>query len=204
MTSMLSLSQEASASLSVLLEKPLIAGASVSADHSAPSPGKKLALRYTSKDKVKTIAFNGRPGVETLKSINDQVLKDRSILIGIDLFFWDSVLPSSRASLEALDKLFKQSDKYNLPLVLGEIPGLMPSRQPSRNKLNQAIRQGCAQRTNCYVMPFDQLLRQVLANGYLEIKGKRYTLPQLVPDGLHLNHLASEEIADRLQTLLEI
>src|SRR5688572_6905011 len=62
-------SESSKEALNKLMEAPLIAGASVSADYNSLSPGKTLALRYTAKSKILTRAQGGRHGVETVKTI---------------------------------------------------------------------------------------------------------------------------------------
>lgn len=76
----------------IVLEKPLITGASVSADWSTSSPGKTLALRYTEKSKIKTIAFGGRPGRDVIREIKPRDVEGRSIIMAVDFLFWDSTL----------------------------------------------------------------------------------------------------------------
>lgn len=194
---------KAPGSLETLLQRPLITGASVSADWSSLSPGKKLSKKYTSDQNIRTIAVGGRPGVESIKTIHDQDLKDRTVILALDFFFWDSTLASQEKSLLALDLLLDKAEKHNLPIVLGEIPELLPGRQPGRAKLNQAITNSCSKLEQCAVMTFDQLHRQVLKDGYLDIKGRKYTIRELVPDGLHLSEPAGNELMDRLQNLIQ-
>lgn len=79
-----------------------------------------------------------------------------------------------------------------MPLVLGEIPELLPGRQVSRIRLNQEMRHY----EQCYLMPFDQLHCQVLKDGFLEIKGRKFSIKELVPDGLHLSQHTAEYLAD--------
>ncbi|MDQ3234402.1 MAG: hypothetical protein M3Q07_21570, partial [Pseudobdellovibrionaceae bacterium] len=54
----------------------------------------------------------------------------------------------------------------------------------------------------CFLMPFNQLHEQVSKDGYLEIKGRKYSLKELVPDGLHLSVPTSEYLADMMLALL--
>ena len=187
---------------SELLEKPLITGASVSADWGTASPGKTLALRYTENSKIRTIAFGGHPGRDVIKRIQPQDFKDRSIIIAIDFFFWDSTLPDIRESLKALDSIISYSSDLGLPIILGEIPELLPGRQAQRMRLNQEINKKCTSYKKCFLMPFDQLHRQVLKDGYLEIKGQKYSLRELVPDGLHLSIPTTEYLADIMLAIL--
>lgn len=190
-------------SLEKLMQRPLILGASVSADRATASPGKRLALRYTKPTEIKTVAIGGMPSTKVLPSVSSKDLADRSIIIGIDLFFWDSTLQTPTASVEALKKLIAQAERMNVPLVVGEVPELIPGMQPSRVAINQAILKQCESSKNCYVMKLDSLLKQVLRDGYLNFKGRKYTLRELVPDGLHIGPIAGEEIANRLAALLE-
>ena len=41
-------------------------------------------------------------------------------------------------------------------------------------------------------MSFDQLHRQVLKDGFLEIKGHKFTIKEHVPDGLHISQPTTE------------
>lgn len=191
-----------SQSLRNVLERPLITGASVSADWSTLSPGKVLALRFTDSTNIRTLAFGGRPGKEVIKELDQAALKDRTAILGIDFLFWDSTLTDSTASLKALQTIMKYASSKNLFIVLGEIPELLPGRQGLRSKLNQEIAKSCKAYARCYLMPFDRLHKQVLKSGYLEIKGKRYSINELVPDGLHLSVPASEFLADLMQAIL--
>ncbi|MBC7396318.1 MAG: hypothetical protein H7333_02650 [Bdellovibrionales bacterium] len=170
----------------------------MSADWLAESPGRKLALRYTKPHHIKTIAFGGRPGLQVLKSVTKADLEDRTIIIGVDLFFWDSTLPSADASIKALHELVKQTQELDIPLVLGEIPELIPERQPSLAVLNQALSKVSSIHGHCHLMLFNQLMHQILEDGHLHIRGRNYSIPDLVPDGLHLGEIAGEFLADRL------
>ncbi len=184
--------------LEKLFERPLILGASVSADWLAESPGKKLALRYTKPHLIKTIAFGGRPGLQVLKNVSPSDLKDRTIIIGVDLFFWDSTFTNADASVKALNELVAQTKELEIPLVLGEIPELIPERQPCIKPLNQALSKVANIHGHCHLMLFNQLMHQILEDGHLHIKGRDYSIPDLVPDGLHLGEIAGEFLADRL------
>jgi hypothetical protein len=164
-----------------LLAAPLITGASVSADWNSLSPGKRLALKYTDSEKIRTRAVGGRAGVETIKALKDGDFTGRSIVFALDFLFWDSTLESISGSLLALDQLIYKTKKNHIPLVLGEIPALLPpGRQPQREKLNKAIHTKCVASENCYVMAFDQLHRQIRRDGYLVIKNRRFTLRELI------------------------
>lgn len=187
---------------SAVLRNPLITGASVSADRGTPSPGRRLSLRYTGPENIHTIAYGGRLGRETLKQVTEKTLVDRSAVLAIDLFFWDSALANVDESVASLRRLARQTAAKNIPLILGEIPELLPGRQPSLRRLNREINEACALNPRCRVVPFEGMLKKVLSDGGLEIGGRRYSIFELVPDGLHLAPVAGEYLADRMNELI--
>lgn len=184
-----------------ILEKPLITGASVSADFGTESPGKRLALRFTSPDKIKTIAHGGTPGVQTVAKLMETDFADRTSVIAIDLFFWDSVIGEQHEVVSALHRIVALSKRHDLPVVLGEIPELLPERQPNRIALNSAIDKACKEYSNCFVMPFNQLHKKLKSQGYIDVNGKKLTVRDIVPDGLHLSAPASDFLADTMLNL---
>lgn len=184
------------------MQRPLILGASVSADWSSLSPGKKLALRYTQHRELRTVAYAGTPGVETLKKMPLTALEGRSIVIALDLFFWDSTHPSPDPSLFALRRFLKEIVAANLPIVLGDVPELLPGRQGQRERINKAIHESCRFHNKCLVFSFDQLHQQIKRDGFLEIQGRKLSLRELVPDGLHLASIAGDYLTDMLKDLL--
>jgi hypothetical protein len=181
---------------------PLILGASVSADYGTLSPGRRASLRYTEPTRIRAIAQGGTPGVEIVGRVRGNDVGDRSVVIALDLFFWDSTLVDPSRSLAAVQHLTQWTAAQGIPLLLGDIPLLLPGRQPQRARLNQAIRAQCRRTTQCVLVPLDALHQQVIRDGFLTIHGKRYALPELVPDGLHLSPPASEFLADTLVALL--
>lgn len=190
--------------LKTLLQRPLIIGASVSNDRGAQSPGKKLALHYTSLENIKLIARNGSGGFKILRGLEEAEISDRSVILALDLFFWDSTLKSSLdLSLEELGRLTRMAEKLNIPLVIGEVPDLLPGFQPARLHINDAIEDRCADERRCYMLSLDPLLRELRENGFLTFKGRRLTMKDLVPDGLHLSSVGSELLAEQLKELLE-
>jgi len=179
-----------------LFQSPLIVGASVSADWSSLSPGKVLSLRYTSKQNIETVARPGRPSYDVLPLLSENQLKGRSIIIGFDLFFWDTTGPSVQKSEAALSRLLNEAKRHRVPVVIGDVPELLRGHQPRRAEINAMIRRSCQTKSLCHVVPLDRLHQQVLREGALTINGRRYTMSELVPDGLHVNKTASEYLAD--------
>lgn len=186
-----------------IMQKPLIIGASISADRISQSPAKKLALDYTKLDNIKKITRNGSGGFKILKDLNTVDLNDRTVVLALDLFFWDSTLKSSiDLSLEQMDRLIHMADERGIPLVIGEVPDLLPGFQPARQTLNDAIAKKCFMNKNCYMFALDPLLQKLRQDGYLSFAGKKFRLAELVPDGLHLSSAGSELLAAELKALL--
>lgn len=179
-----------------IFKKPLITGASISADWASLSPGKRLSLRYTDAKEIRTLAKSGNPSTEILKTVTRDAIKDRSVVIGFDLFFWDSALPSQTKSIEEMKRLIQTTKELNVPLVLGDIPELLPGRQQGRRELNQMIHRYCKVESNCFLVRLDDLHRQVMRDRALTVDGKRYSFKELVPDGLHIGDVAGNFLAD--------
>ncbi|MBC7742537.1 MAG: SGNH/GDSL hydrolase family protein [Bdellovibrionaceae bacterium] len=189
--------------LSLILQRPLIMGASISGDYNALSPGKRLALNYSKKENIKTISCSGSKSSQIMMSFNEKDLVDRSIIIALDLFFWDSTLHSDNDAIQQIDRLIKAAQAHGIPLVIGEVPELVPGWQPSRIALNKEIKARCRSGNRCLMMPFDDLLKKIINDGYVLSKGYRYDLSELIPDGLHLNALGSDVVAEKLEIFLE-
>ncbi len=183
-----------------LFAKPLIVGASISADWAAASPGKRLSSRFTSD--IRVIARGGQPGAKMLPQVRARDLEDRSIVIGFDLFFWDSARGSVEEASLQFRKMVIETKRLGIPFIVGDIPELLPGFQPGRRELNQMIRRAAAAHDHVYVVPLDELYTRILRDHSLEIGGRQYSFFDLVPDGLHIGETASEFLADLiLETL---
>lgn len=191
-------SVSADARLVHLFARPLVLGASVSAGFGTTSPGRRAALRLSPSADVRTVAKNGASARETLARLQDRDLEGRTLIVGIDLLFWDSTQPAAEPTLKALDRLLERAQALKIPLVLADVPELLPGRQPSRLELNRHLRSVCTRQRDCHLLSLDALLQQILRDGALVHEGRRIPLPQLVPDGLHLSEVASEFLAGRI------
>jgi hypothetical protein len=184
-----------------IFKNVLIVGASVSADWNTSSPGKRLGRKFGGPNSPVTVARGGAPGKEMIHQMNGKLLKDRSAIIGIDFLFWDSVESSTQSSILALQKLIQLGQEHKIPVILGNIPELLPGRQISRKYLNQKISEACERLENCFLMNLDQLHQQVVKEG-LRIGNQVYSIEDLVPDGLHLSDVAAHYIAERIQNVI--
>jgi hypothetical protein len=189
--------------LKTMLSHPLIVGASVSADYYTKSPAKRLALRYTTLDQISILARNGTPGKLTIVGITPELLHDRSIVIGLDMFFWDATQVDAVPSLAAIEKLVALTQTAKIPLVLGNVPSLMPALQPRRAMINAKIASVCQPENGCYMLDLDSIFHKTMHAGGVIFRGKHYGLQDLLPDGLHIADVAAEYLADSLEQLLD-
>jgi hypothetical protein len=184
-------------------EKPLIAGASISADFKTKSPGKRLAERFTDAAKITTVAQSGAPALQIEPRITSELLSSHTLLIAMDLFFWDSTQGDPAPSLAALDRLLEKAEQAGIPLILGDIPALIPIGQSSRSALNRALREKCVRAQQCYLLPLDSIHRTLIEEGSISFEGAKYTLREVMPDGLHLSDVGARYLADRMAALLQ-
>lgn len=181
---------------SELFAKPFIVGASISADWVAHSPGKRLAFRHSKNSDVRVLARGGQTGVTVLNLLKSQDLEDRSVIIGFDLFFWDSVRGNLKSVNERLDRLAAEAERIGVPLIIGDVPELIPGFQPLAQAINEKLYALQSRSKVLRVIPLEKLYLQMMETGYVEIKGHRYTFFDLVPDGLHIGDVASDFLAD--------
>lgn len=186
-----------------VLKRPLIVGASVSGDFLTQSPGKRLALRYTTADQIKVIAANGKPGREMLKFVDKDTLRDRTAIIGLDLFFWDSFAARPHETLKEIERLVKLAEEKKIDLVLGEVPEFVPHLQKSAAAINQKIAEVCAAHPRCHRLALHSILMKTLRDGYVLQDGKKVPVENLLPDGLHISAPASEFLAEEIKKAFE-
>lgn len=189
--------------VSEAMSRPLLTGASVTAGHTAPSPGLLLSEKYTTTDKVVTLARNGAKGMEIIPEITDAVLSDRTIVIGVDLMFWDSTLGDIGPSTIALEKLINMCADKKIPLVIGDIPNLVGFFQFQRRALNRKIHELCVVEKGCKILSIDEINQKLTQQGFIAFGGQRYNRSELLPDGLHLSRIGSEIVASYLEKLIE-
>ncbi|NDG86084.1 MAG: hypothetical protein EBX52_13730, partial [Proteobacteria bacterium] len=131
-----------------LLARILVAGASQSADTNTESPAKVLARRVGTFDALKVAAFPGKKGSYTVPRIPEADFRDASLIIGHDLFFWDSISLSCDESLKTLEDFVAKARELQVPVIIGNIPRIrklpiQPCRKQMNERLEAICRDGC-------------------------------------------------------------
>jgi hypothetical protein len=185
--------------LRTVFRRPVIIGASVSAGFITESPGDRAARRYTAPENITNQAKSGASGRE-FTNINPTWAEQFSVVIAVDFLFWDSIQLDPTDSVRALMNLIASASQAGVPLVLGDIPQLLPN-QVYRDFLNRQIHATCKVRNRCYILGLDRLHQQAVTDGIV-INGRRYFYRDLTFDGLHLNAIGSEYAASMIIRLL--
>lgn len=189
-----------------LFSRPLIVGASISAEYFAPSPGRLLAEKWVKKPDVNVIAKGGASAVRINQRLSRANFKDRTVVVAVDYLFWDSVAAKSQAgvtsSIKALQNLIDLSTAKKIPLVIGDVPDLMAGVQPARAELNRELLSRCGVKDQCYILGLNVLYQEVKKRGYLALKDRQLSVAEVLPDGLHISREASGELANRIETLI--
>jgi hypothetical protein len=178
-----------------LFARPLIIGASVSADFRAPSPGRLLTER--SGGTLTLLARSGATGASQVALLTPAALAGATSIVGLDLFFWDTRRDCA-AGLAAVDELFTRAG--SVPVIVGNIPPL-PGDHDCRAALNARLAAACSAAPSCLLLDFDALYREAAGPG-IELDGRRLGLSDLLADGLHLNSDGSRVVAERLAARL--
>lgn len=186
-----------------LLHRPLLVGASITADRGTMSPGRRAALEFTDPSEIVTIARSGWAGKRILRELGPNALRGRSIVVGVDLFFWDSLEADPQESVKAMKALVDRAARENVPLMLSEVPELIAGKQPGRPRLNREILRLCKIAHGCYTIPLDQLHRRIVKEGGLRVGQKFYAVNELLPDGVHLSDPAAQYLAEGIEEILE-
>lgn len=174
------------AALRALFAHPLIAGASVSAGFKAESPGRRAARKLGTDAGVASVAVAGAAGASQAQRLTDENLAAASVVIGADLFFWDS-RRDCKAGLDAVDEVFKRLAARKTPAIIGTVPG-------EDCGLNEKIARACAAADSCAVLDLASSYAKAAKEG-ADLDGTHYTLRELQPDGLHLSDAGSELMA---------
>lgn len=184
------------------LSKTLVVGASVSAAPVEKNPAKRFLREHGFLNGAFTHAFSGHPGAKVLGQLRKSMLDGVSAVIAVDLMFWDSVfgLGDPLESKAFLRGFLNEVKSRGLPIILGNIPRFH-DLQVHRDDLNEAIAKEVGRYEKARLLELDRLFLEVSKSG-LEFQGRRYSLRELLPDGLHPSPAAAEGIAREIKKLV--
>ena len=171
----------------------------------------------------------GSEQIEKILGEDRSTFDQASVVIGVDLFYWDAILANEDASLceaakEALNQLVIAAAGQDKPLIIGNIPDekeenvldqfrqAVPAWKPPltscREDLNNHISQACDAEMDCYVVDFFNIVNDLNDDGEIivpEGEGEvSYELSKVRTDGVHLTEVGSmilqNHIKDKLNT----
>lgn len=191
------------AALKSRFERPLILGASISANLKTRGPADR-ALTQLGLGHVEPmrLAANGQTSRELVEKLVLPHFERASVVLAIDMFFWDATLPSLKRSLSALERFVELTKTFEVPVVVATIPEVAwwPF-QAVRSELNLALRSAAARHPHFKLLDLETINHDLQRDGGFTLGNRRYTLEEVAPDGLHLSAYACEYLAERLLAL---
>ena len=109
-----------------LFSRPLVLGASISAGYGTRDGGlgTVLARKINAESKVINKAQSGATSVQSTAHLNLDAF-DPSIILGLDLFFWDAAREQTGKKFEEnTSRLFRFSKEKNIPMIIAKVPVL--------------------------------------------------------------------------------
>ncbi len=187
-----------------VFKSPLIVGASLSANHQGiKSPGRLIASQLGFENNILQVAQPGGRSKFILASVNEQSLVGKSVVVAMDLFFWDSVDGLCDEASARAKRFIEMVAEAKVPLVIGNIPPLRQNLgQPCMKRLNETIRETCKTAPLCYELKLNEIYTEVAKAGGAKIKEQFYSEADLLPDGLHLSSAGVDMMAGEIKKLL--
>lgn len=156
--SQLTFAQEAD--YSCLFDHTLIVGASVSQGVGAKAggPSKIIAKAINPEAKVKVIAKHEKMSTESMVGYVEAT--PPSIVMGLDLFYWDAIKNQCDETFEAHTRnFFQKYQERNIPLIIGRLPKKIsePSGYSVLNLsectdiINRMVDELCTMEKNCII-----------------------------------------------------
>lgn len=109
-----------------LFSEPLVLGASISAGYGTRDGGLGAVLAQAINPEAKIInkAISGATSVQSTSHLNLEKY-DPSVVLGLDLFFWDAAREKTGKKFEEnTRKLFDVFAHKNIPMIVGKVPVL--------------------------------------------------------------------------------
>jgi hypothetical protein len=176
----------------------------------------KLLTKYYARGKViaNLSAPFGYPvgfqQIDTLLRQRPDVLDQASVVVGIDLFYWDAAWEYCKFTEARIPALIQNLRARNIPLILGTVPEENPElvtwnswgsyreyiwTPPAAHcleSINRQLHRYCRVQEGCFLLDLHGIIKKINAQGSLTMAdGKVYALPQIRPDGVHVSTLGS-------------
>lgn len=169
-----------------IFSQPLVLGASISAGYGTRDGGigAVLAKTINPEAKITNKAISGATSVQSTSHL-DFTKYDPSIVLGLDLFFWDAAREKTGKKFESNTRnLFDIFRDRNVPMIIGRVPvlnlpfmgGKAKALIESANRVNGLLEELTLTHSNCVL--YDPV-PCILSMGF---GSKDY-----FSDGLHLN-----------------
>jgi hypothetical protein len=168
-----------------LFSKPLIIGASVSAGYGTSSggPASILSRALNPDTEIINIAFNGATSDRFMRGTPKNL---PSLIMGLDMFFWDTVLNRCGGDYEQETRnFFECFQSRGVPMVIGKIPTNAPfpigvrlaGTRPCTTKINRLLDELCTPEKNCLLYDPNDCFRAMRAPS--STSGQSYFLDQI-------------------------
>jgi hypothetical protein len=185
-----------------LFRHPLIIGASVSSGFRAETPARKIARQFGTNDAVVSLAVPGAAGAHQVEGLTDERLAAATVVVGIDLFFWDTQRDCA-AGLAGVDELFKRVSPRKTPLIVATVPAMrvplgIGGGGDCRDQINPKIAKSCNEDPECVLLDLNALYAKAAADGGADYDGKRVAFRDMLSDGLHLSDAGSQLVAQAI------
>ena len=181
-----------------LFSRPLIIGASISAGFGTKNGGpcEVFARMMNPKAKITNLAGNGYTSFQSTSRMNLDK-QNPSIIMGLDMFFWDAVRTEIGSRFMAHTRnVFMECHERGIPMIIGKVPIVdMPFKifnyQKNAAKVNSLLEEICTLENNsvlvdpieCYInMDSEEHFSDGL---HLTCEGNKFCAEFLAQQGSH-------------------
>lgn len=169
-----------------VFNKPLLVGASLTQGQGANSGGPSILIAESLSPGAKPVGDFSQGGATSVTSLKNKLTTETpSIVIGIDLFFWDAAKKECGPDFDksARDFITKYQDQ-NIPMILGKLPkGIafppgyaVLNDNDCTETINKLLDEVCTKEKNCLIYdPKDCLSKMEPENRKLYFVDSKHT-----------------------------
>lgn len=174
----------------------------MSANYGAENPGMKLIRACGKPEKVTNHSYSGKTGKTLIEAYPTSIdLKNFSLILGLDLFFWDSIETSFFSSrcqqgVKSIEEFIRRAEEVKVPLVLGSLPNIPRTKilRSCRDTINATLRLKCTLKRGCIIFDLERIYQDVKIKG-ATYKKRYYRMRDLLLDEIHPNQIGSAYLA---------